>query len=284
MSPSAATAPGVAALASEQIRYGEGQEMGAGVVTSADAVWTDGYGAPSCTASGDIRSALFSPEGYSLWQVDAELSAGAELAWDVEGHGEEAVYVLEGELEVDGTRCGPETTAIVEAGAAAHMRALTDTKVIHFGPSSTTPPADGLFGPPSESGRGVHVFDIEQARPLSEDGSYGARYYADSTCDTCRITFFKVSSPDARTAASHIHSEDEIIHVLTGELRVGPNVVGAGTSVAIPGNYRYGFRTPGPFSFLNYRRDASTYIAAPGTEARIETVDAWKAMRESQAG
>ena len=257
--------------------------MGAGVMTNADAVWQDGYQAPSCKATGAIRSALFHPEGYSLWQVDAELSAGAELRWEADGHGDEAVHVLEGELEVDGVRCGSEGTAIVEAGAGACIRAVGDARIVHFGPASTAAPGDGLFGPPRESGRGVHVVSVDEARPLSEDGRYGARYYADSTCETCRITFFKVSAPDARTAASHIHSEDEIIHVLTGELRVGPNVVGAGTSVAIPGNYRYGFRTPGPFSFLNYRRDASTYTAAPGSDPMVETVDAWQAAHVNQA-
>src|SRR5438874_552137 len=102
------------------------------------------------------------------------------------------------------------------------------------------------------------------ARCSTPTGIRSGRSTPGCPCEPCRITFFKVSAPDARTAASHVHSEDEIIHVLSGELRVGPNVVAAGTSVAIPGNYRYGFRTPGPFSFLNYRRDASTYTAAPG--------------------
>ena len=67
--------------------------MAAGVATNADAVWQDGYLAPSCKATGVVRSTLFHPEGYALWQVDAELSEGAELRWDGDGHGEEAVYV-----------------------------------------------------------------------------------------------------------------------------------------------------------------------------------------------
>jgi hypothetical protein len=256
--------------------------MPAGVTTNDDAVWQDGYLAPSCKATGEVRSTFFHPDGYSLWQVEGELGQGAELRWDADGHGEEAVYVIEGELDVDGVRCGPDAAAIVEARASASMRATTATRIVHFGPSSTAPPADGLFGPPREPGHSVHVCTLEQARPLSEDGEYGARYYADSTCETCRITFFKVTAPEAKTAGSHIHSEDEIIRVLTGELRVGPNVVKAGSSVAIAGNYRYGFRTPGPFSFLNYRRDASTYTGAPGSEPVVETVDAWQATYASQ--
>ena len=113
--------------------------MAAGVATNADAVWQDGYLAPSCKATGVVRSTLFHPEGYALWQVDAELSEGAELRWDGDGHGEEAVYVLEGELDVDGVRCGPEGATIIEAGAGACMRAITETKIVHFGPSSPAP-------------------------------------------------------------------------------------------------------------------------------------------------
>src|SRR3954447_3119514 len=121
---------------------GEEAAMAAGVVTNADALWQDGYLAPSCKATGGVRSTLFHPEGYSLWQVDAELSERAELRWAADGHGEEAVYVLQGELDVDGVRCGPEGTAIIEAGAGACIRAITDARIAHFGPSSPAPPAD----------------------------------------------------------------------------------------------------------------------------------------------
>src|SRR5436190_18349379 len=137
--------------------------MGAGIATNADAVWQDGYLAPSCKATGAVRSTFFQPDGYSLWQVDAELSAGAELRWDEDGHGDEAVHVLEGELEVDGLRCGPEGTAIVEAGAGACVRAISDARIVHFGPSAAAPPGNGLFGPPTDSGRGAHVVSVEEA-------------------------------------------------------------------------------------------------------------------------
>ena len=41
-------------------------------------------------------------------------------------------------------------------------------------------------------------------------------------------------------------------------------------SVAIPAGRRYGFRTPGAYRFLNYRKDASTYTGAPGTNPVVE--------------
>ena len=92
-------------------------------------------------------------------------------------------------------------------------------------------------------------------------------------CPTCRIVFFRIDGKgEPYAVGSHLHSEDEIIHVLSGALQVGRHRIEPGMSVAIPANERYGFRTTGPFSFLNYRADASTYTLAPGTEPVLEGV------------
>jgi uncharacterized cupin superfamily protein len=74
------------------------------------------------------------------------------------------------------------------------------------------------------------------------------------------------------SASSHLHSEDEIIHVLEGELRVGTLTVPAGTSIAVPANLRYSFRTSQPFRFLNYRADVSTILLKPGSKPILEPV------------
>jgi quercetin dioxygenase-like cupin family protein len=257
--------------------------MAAMAINKADAALESGYSTPTCDAVGAVRSSLFHPDGYSLWQLRAELDEGTELRWGAVPHGDEALFVLEGELDVDGVACGPETAVIIEADASACLRANTATTILHFGPASIEQPGDGVFGPPLKTGHGVHVVSLEEARPLDPDSTVGPRYYTDSTCKTCRIAFFKVAMPEARVTGSHVHSEDEIIHVLTGELQVGRDVVGAGMSVAIPGDHRYGFRTPGAFSFLNYRRDASTYVAKPGSDPILETVDSFRATRAAAA-
>jgi hypothetical protein len=71
-------------------------------------------------------------------------------------------------------------------------------------------------------------------------------------------------------ADSHVHSQDELIHVLWGELQVGAVSAPAGTTLAIPAGHRYGFRSTGAYGFLNHRRDASTYLGRPGSEAWLE--------------
>jgi len=84
---------------------------------------------------------------------------------------------------------------------------------------------------------------------------------------------------DSRGTLLHSHSEDEIIHVTSGELRLGRSAVGPGMSVAIPAGYRHGLRTPGSLSYLNYRRDASTYTGMPGTEPIMEGYETSRRFR-----
>jgi hypothetical protein len=255
--------------------------MAAIAVKETGAPHAAGYLAPSCEAEGDIHSTLFHPEGYSLWEVEAQLGAGAELRWS-EQHGDEVIFVLEGGVEVAGERCEPNAAAVIEAGVAATARALEPSRIVHFGPTSREAPIDGIYGAAPSEGRGVHVQRPDDASRVGSGEGPGAVYYADSSCPTCRVAFFEVSCDAPYVVASHTHSEDEIIRVTTGELRLGRTRVGPGMSVAIPGGYRYGFRTPGPFSFLNYRRDVSTYVSTPGSTPMVEGAAAAREMRSGQ--
>jgi len=224
----------------------------------------DEYLAPSCSAKGTVASALFHPDGYSLWQLSAELQAGAELSWSG-AHGDEALFIVDGVVEADGQQCGADGTVVIEADASGTVRAITDTKLLHVGAISRPPGASASSEP------GVHVVDAAGGRHVRFEGDPIENiYYADSACPNCSIVFFSVSCDQPHVAASHVHSEDEIIHVLDGELQVGPQTVRAGMSVAIPAGRRYGFRTPGAYKFLNYRKDASTFTGAPGSDPVVE--------------
>src|SRR5687767_10155780 len=80
----------------------EGGDMTDLVVMEGATALADGYRAPTCEAAGTTRSSLFRPDGFSLWEIEAELDAGAELRWGTD-HGDEVVYVLEGTLSVEGS-------------------------------------------------------------------------------------------------------------------------------------------------------------------------------------
>jgi quercetin dioxygenase-like cupin family protein len=240
---------------------------------------TGSYSAPHCRAIGPARGALFHPEGYSLWRVVGELGQGAALVWDA-AHGDEAIYVESGALVFDGTVVGEGSTFIVEAGVPSRVDAVGTvgtalTRLVHFGTTATTSPADGMLGAPATDGRGVHVVRPEDADTIHFTGDATSVYFTDSTCPTCRIAFFLYdgsSFSEGYTGASHFHSEDEIIHMLEGELRVGPLSVVPGAAIAVPGTLRYSLRTPGPYRYLNYRADVSTAVVKPRSEPVLETV------------
>jgi len=223
----------------------------------------DGYAAPTCRLRGDGRSRLAELDGFPLWMVRAELAPGATLEW-AGPHGDEGLYVLAGELRADGRSCPPGGAVIVEASAPATVSTPDGATLAHFGPRDAEPPGDGYFGPPSPDRHGVHV--------IGPGGTYAAvgpgretRMFADSTCETCRITLFFTGRDAEYRSAPHSHSADEILYLLRGTIHLGSYRLDPGDAVAIAGGRRYGFRSdPDGFAFLNYRRDASEQTTAGG--------------------
>jgi hypothetical protein len=221
-------------------------------------------------------------KGFSLWRAIGELQDGAELEWNSE-HGDEAIYVRSGILVCNDTRTVDGSTLIIEAGVPTVIRSVGVTEVLHFGTVATTARSGGLFGQPATEGRGIHDARSRDTPAIQFGGGDGATsvYFADGTCPTCRITFFLYDGSvfaDGYQGVSHFHSEDEIMHVLEGELRVGALTVTPGACLAVPQNVRYSFRTPGPFRYLDYRADVSTAVVEPGSVPVLETVANLKAM------
>jgi hypothetical protein len=229
------------------------------------------YLAPHSQAHGTARSSLFHPDGYSLWRLAGWLDAGTRLEWSTD-HGDEALYVLVGELAAEGRPCRPSEAVIIEAAVETEVTATRPTALLHFGPWSPVPPVDGPLGPAAADGHGLHVVDSTNWKPATPKVGVGDKhYFADSTCPTCRLTFYESSRAGGYVANSHSHSEDELMHVLWGTLQFGRDRIPAGTTIAIPGNHRYGFRAH-DFGILNYRRDASTVIERPGSPPQLEIV------------
>ncbi len=195
-----------------------------------------GYAAPR-SATGVRTSRRLSPDGYPLWLVVADLDDGAELRWDA-GHGDDGIYVASGELEVDGRRCPPGGAVIVESGVAATARAAGPTRVVHCGARDAAPPADGLYGPPAAGGHSVHVLGEGGWFRSGDRERVEARWYADSTCPTCRIALFRVVRPEGGVKdRSHTHTQDELIYVLDGSIVTGGAEHGPGSCVAIRGRH-----------------------------------------------
>ena len=77
---------------------------------------------------------------------------------------------------------------------------------------------------------------------------------------------FEPKFPPGAPVGAHAHVEDEVFHVLEGELRFGAKVLGPGSTVFIPGGTFYGF-TAGPdgVRVLNFRPRADFSVVTRDT-------------------
>lgn len=74
------------------------------------------------------------------------------------------------------------------------------------------------------------------------------------------LQLFEVRVPPNQATSQHAHVEDEIMYVVGGEIHFGAQIVGPGSSVYVPGNTLYTFKSgPEGATFLNFRarHDAS---------------------------
>jgi hypothetical protein len=225
------------------------------------------YNAPYAMSSCDLLNEISWPGRLGLWIITADLSQKTEIAWD-EDHGEEVIYVRTGSVSVNDVACPQGSAVGLEARAGVRLRATDHSQIVHFGQSGAGPPI-----PTGSPESGVHIVG-PGPRSCQTTNIGGCQlvtgYFLDSTCPTCSITLFRVVGDGSYAGASHSHSQDELIHVLKGELRVGPLRVGPDSTIGVPHDRRYSFRTSEPFEFLNYRPGLSTHVSRE-RGSRLET-------------
>lgn len=224
-----------------------------------------------CSATGVRWSRLGSPDGYPLRLAVTEMEDGGELSWDT-AHGDEAVYVVEGALDVAGHVAPADGAVIVESGVATTARAVGTTRIAHFRPERIDPPSDGLYGPPAPQGHTVHVLGPGAWYASGARENVVARWFADSTCPTCRVQLLHVARDGASgQGPQHSHTQDEIIHVLHGSVYLGKRELTAGMSLCILADIRYRISGgPNGYAFLNFRRDVSEQVYGGDRATELE--------------
>ncbi|MYH96007.1 MAG: hypothetical protein F4129_05790 [Acidimicrobiia bacterium] len=248
------------------------------VIHAAEVKASTRYPATTVEVSGGLTARPVSPDGASLWLIAADLAAGTELRWGT-GHGDEAVYVRSGSLAVDGRVCPADGAMVVEAGVAASAIAESDTSILHMGPADSAPPTDGLRGPADSEGRSVRVVGPGGVWATVDD-SQRTRFFSDASAPTNRLWLLASDRPQYFESSAHSHSQDELIHVLRGEIRVGRRVVGAGDTLWVAADRRYKlYSGDDGVHFVNYRRDASVMTSpnydGPLLEAGESTNMTW---------
>ncbi len=215
------------------------------------------------TSRGIEDARLLTPPAHPLWLVDLVLADGGRLEWGTD-HGDEAVYVLEGSAGIGGRTCPTGGAAVVEAGVATTLVAEGNLHVAHFGSRHA----------PGDPGHTVHVFGPRGQWLSGRLEGVRATWFTDATCPTCRAAFFVVESPEQFRGPPHSHSQDEVIYLVGGGVRMGAHQYGAGTALSIPANVRYAFDgLPEGHRFLNFRADVS-YQTNAGAEPLLETAGA----------
>jgi len=244
-------------------------DHGAQLVTiAAPAVGDFVVGAPSrCQADGPVAVYESRPAGYDLWLAVVDMSAGATLTWTPE-HTEEMALVLAGTIEVCGVSCAADTVIGLESNAVATASALEPCRLVMFGSSLTCDASSGT----------VHIVGPGPASTLTMPTDTGAGtlsvgFFLDGTCDGCSLSLLDVSADTAHSTSSHNHSRDEIIYIVDGALRSGPNEVSAGMAVAVPADRQYSLRSEGHFRFLNFRSDVSVHRHRRSEVGTVETAE-----------
>ncbi len=167
------------------------------------------------------------------------------------------VYVWSGSIRAGGCALAAGSSIVVEQGQTIEITGdAPNSRILTFAAST---PSEG-----QESGRTVHILPVDRVPRSDNLGTgVGGAMHADSGCPTCNVwlheNHFPSSEPlseEQQKLGIHSHSEDEIIFVIDGEIRLGNKLCGPGTALAIAADTLYSF-APGPhgLSFINFRAD-----------------------------
>lgn len=220
--------------------------------------------APPANADGGVESrAYLNGERDPLHLLHHALPPGATM--QVVGEPtDKLVYVFEGSATACGKALASGSSMIVEFGAAAEVAAGAEGAVI-LTLNQAKRPAD------ARPGGHVHVLPREAVpcvHDLGTQNEMGGGLHADAACSTCTVWLHEndFHSKSGTVVPPHAHSEDEIIFVTAGQIRLGNRLYGPGTALAVAADTVYGFEVPPTgLSFINFRAASPTVTTQNGT-------------------
>jgi quercetin dioxygenase-like cupin family protein len=174
------------------------------------------------------------------------------------------VYVLDGEIEVDGWALAKGSSMIVEFGAETDFVANEERGAVLLVFNQAVRPAD------ARAGGHVHLLpraSVPGTHDLGTQDEIGGGLHADAGCPTCTVWLHEndFHCKEGTVVPLHSHSADEIIFVTAGEIKLGNRCYGPGTALAIAANTVYGFEAaPKGLSFVNFRAASPTVTTPRG--------------------
>jgi hypothetical protein len=214
--------------------------------------------------TGSVRSrAVLGGAERPLWLFVHELAPAAQLVWDRPSH-DQVLYVSLGAVRLKGEAVPAGGVAIVEHAAEVAVEAGTEgATLLQFRQADGAPP-------PERAGGNVHV--VADPPPGPAQASSRSVTYADSSCPTCTAWLHESVFTVPSRIGAHEHTEDELIFITRGEMRLGRKSLGPGAALAIDKDTQYGFETgPDGVNFLNYRPIRPSIVwKAPPEERLVE--------------
>jgi hypothetical protein len=162
-----------------------------------------------------------------------------------------AFYVWEGGVHANGTPLAPGGAVLAEHGGEAVIAAATDgARIAHFQRNPAMPEIQ------AKAGGHAHVLPPEGIFRCSVSASDAAYViWADASCPTCDLWLHQTHMPRPTTQGGHhFHTEDEVLFLVGGGMKLGNRTLPPGTALAIAANTIYGFGVPeGGTRFINFR-------------------------------
>jgi hypothetical protein len=175
------------------------------------------------------------------------LNPGSSVTW-TQPASDFCVYVLNGQVEVNGTPLDERGCFVVEHGGDAQVTSAKGATLAMFQDRNPTA---------RKPGGHVHLIRHEDV-PNNSGEDHGdladSSLIADATCPTCDMWLHGNLFPEGNSVGLHSHSEDEIILITSGEIVLGARRFGPNTAVAVGKDAMYQFTAgSGGMGFVNFR-------------------------------
>ena len=217
---------------------------------------------------------LFGKDGQSIHLNAHILAPGSPI----ELRGEPAdhiAYVWKGSASTQGVDLRAGSSVTIEFGA---------TVVLTAGDQGATLIVFNLTerGANARSGQHVHILPSEavpRGSGFRGRTTMAGAMFSNATCPTCSVWLHETSYLVAgEVVGVHSHSEDEVIFVIDGTIRLGNRDCGPGTALSIAADVKYGFASgEGGLSFINFRGSPPTYTSAE-TGLVLDEARLWRGL------
>lgn len=191
------------------------------------------------------------------------------------GSAELSFFVWKGSAEAGGAKLDEQASGVIEPGASLEITGRDGgASVLVFNQREEDAASQG-------HGRVLLLPADRVPRTFAMGGNegVGGALHADAHDPTPNVWLHEneFKTPDNETVL-HSHSEDEIIFVRKGAIRLGNKLYPEGTALFIAADTKYGFHSgPEGLCFVNFRVSSPTYTSADGSMV-LDEAELWIGM------